>query len=102
MCAIGWHQRSPGSWIPLPGSVTSSPARPRLPTVRDSKAKCVPTDREPDLCLDVSDLAVVYLCGTAPSTLVQAGHVRAQRPDAESLADALYRAERSPHCLHWF
>ncbi|MFJ9648299.1 GNAT family N-acetyltransferase [Streptomyces sp. NPDC101206] len=73
-----------------------------LLTVRDGKADCVPTDREPDLSLDVSDLGSVYLGGTAPSTLVSAGHVRAHRPGAATLADALFRAERSPHCLHWF
>ncbi|WP_435876093.1 sterol carrier protein domain-containing protein [Saccharopolyspora shandongensis] len=73
-----------------------------LLTVRDGKADCVPTDREPDLSLDVSDLGSVYLGGTAPSTLVRAGHIRPHRPGAAILADALFRAERSPHCLHWF
>ena len=73
-----------------------------LLTVRDGKADCVPTDREPDLSLDVSDLGSVYLGGTAPSTLVRAGHVRAHRPGAAALADALFHAERPPHCLHWF
>ncbi|WP_261958103.1 GNAT family N-acetyltransferase [Streptomyces nigrescens] len=73
-----------------------------LLTVRDSKADCGPTDREPDLSLDVSDLGSIYLGGTAPSTLVRAGHIRAHRPGAATLADALFRAERSPHCLHWF
>ncbi|MEU6825626.1 GNAT family N-acetyltransferase [Streptomyces atriruber] len=71
-------------------------------TVRDGKADCVPTDREPDLSLDVRDLGSVYLGGTAPSTLVRAGHIRAHHPGAAPLADALFRAERSPHCLHWF
>ncbi len=73
-----------------------------LLTVRDGKADCVPADREPDLSLDVSDLGSVYLGGTAPSTLVRAGHIRAHRPGAAALADALFRAERAPHCLHWF
>ncbi|MER7582185.1 GNAT family N-acetyltransferase [Kitasatospora sp. NPDC097691] len=73
-----------------------------LLTVRDGKADCVPTDREPDLSLDVRDLGAVYLGGTAPSTLVRAGHIRAHRPDAAARADALFRAERPPHCLHWF
>ncbi|MCA6091937.1 GNAT family N-acetyltransferase [Streptomyces sp. SCA3-4] len=73
-----------------------------LLTVRDGKADCVPTDREPDLSLDVSDLGSVYLGGTAPSTLVRAGHIRAHRPGAATLADALFRADRPPHCLHWF
>ncbi|MET7689074.1 GNAT family N-acetyltransferase [Streptomyces sp. NPDC005483] len=73
-----------------------------LLTVQDGKADCVPTDREPDLSLDVSDLGSVYLGGTAPSTLVRAGHIRAHHPDAAALADALFRADRPPHCLHWF
>ncbi|MEU3626894.1 GNAT family N-acetyltransferase [Amycolatopsis coloradensis] len=73
-----------------------------LLTVRDGAAECVPTDREPDLSLDVSDLGSIYLGGTAPSLLVRAGNIRAHRPDAPALADALFRAERSPHCLHWF
>jgi predicted acetyltransferase len=73
-----------------------------LLTVRDGKARCVPTDREPDLSLDVSDLGSVYLGGTAPSTLVRAGHIRAHRPGVATLADSLFRAERPPHCLHWF
>ncbi|MET8630118.1 GNAT family N-acetyltransferase [Kitasatospora sp. NPDC004669] len=73
-----------------------------LLAVRDGKAECVPTDREPDLSLDVRDLGAVYLGGTTPSTLVRAGHIRAHRPDAAALADALFRAERPPHCLHWF
>jgi predicted acetyltransferase len=73
-----------------------------LLTVRDGKAECVPTDREPDLSLDVSDLGSVYLGGTSPSTLVRAGHIRARHPDAAARADALFRGERPPHCLHWF
>ncbi|MER5477401.1 GNAT family N-acetyltransferase [Streptomyces sp. NPDC002734] len=71
-------------------------------TVQDGKADCAPTDQEPDLSLDVSDLGSVYLGGTLPSTLVRAGHIRAHRPGAPELADALFRAERTPHCLHWF
>jgi predicted acetyltransferase len=73
-----------------------------LMTVRDGNASCVPTDREPDLSLDVRDLASVYLGGTTPSTLVRAGHIQAHHPDAAALADALFRTERRPHCLHWF
>ncbi|MEA5366719.1 GNAT family N-acetyltransferase [Amycolatopsis sp., V23-08] len=73
-----------------------------LLTVRDGQADCVLTDREPDLSLDVSDLGSVYLGGTTPSVLVRAGHVRAHRPGAAALADALFRGERTPHCLHWF
>ncbi|UJW31136.1 GNAT family N-acetyltransferase [Saccharothrix sp. AJ9571] len=73
-----------------------------LLTVRDGKAECVPTDQEPDLSLDVSDLGSIYLGGTTPSTLVRAGHIRAHHAGAATLADTLFRAERPPHCLHWF
>ncbi|MBN6038312.1 GNAT family N-acetyltransferase [Amycolatopsis sp. 195334CR] len=73
-----------------------------LLTVRDGKAACAPADRAPDLTLDVRDLGSVYLGGTAPSTLVRAGHIRAHHPDAATLADALFRGERPPHCVHWF
>ncbi|MGW6054218.1 GNAT family N-acetyltransferase [Streptomyces sp. NPDC055189] len=73
-----------------------------LLTIRDGKADCVRTDREPDLSLDVRDLGSLYLGGTAPSTLMRAGHIHAHHPHAAALADNLFRAERSPHCLHWF
>ncbi|MFI6279882.1 GNAT family N-acetyltransferase [Streptomyces sp. NPDC050988] len=73
-----------------------------LLTVRDGKADCVPTDRKPDLSMDVRDLGSVYLGGTAPSTLVRAGHIQAHRQGAATLADSLFRADRPPHCLHWF
>ncbi|SEP39579.1 GNAT family N-acetyltransferase [Amycolatopsis saalfeldensis] len=73
-----------------------------LLTVRDGRGECVPTDREPDLSLDVRDLGSIYLGGTTPGTLVRAGHIRAHHPDAAALADALFLTGRSPHCLHWF
>ncbi|KQX59460.1 MULTISPECIES: GNAT family N-acetyltransferase [unclassified Streptomyces] len=73
-----------------------------LLTVRDGKADCAPTDREPDLSLDVRDLGSIYLGGTTPTTLVRAGHIRAHHPAAPALADTLFRSDRTPHCLHWF
>jgi predicted acetyltransferase len=73
-----------------------------LLTVQEGKADCIPTDRAPDLSLDIRDLGSIYLGGTVPSTLVRAGHIRAHHPSAATLADALFRADRPPHCLHWF
>ncbi|MGW1183242.1 GNAT family N-acetyltransferase [Streptomyces drozdowiczii] len=73
-----------------------------LLTVRDGRAECVPTDRRPDLSLDVRDLGSVYLGGTRPSTLVRAGHIRAHDPAAAARADALFGSDVAPHCLHWF
>ncbi|MFG2694597.1 GNAT family N-acetyltransferase [Kitasatospora sp. NPDC048407] len=73
-----------------------------LLTVRDGRAECTPTDREPDLSMDISDLGSIYLGGTTPTTLARAGHIRAHHPTAATRADAMFRAEREPHCLHWF
>lgn len=72
----------------------------RLLTVAGGKAECVETTRDPDLSLDVRDLGSLYLGGSGPSTLVGAGHVEAHGSTAG--ADALFRTERPPHCLHWF
>ncbi len=49
-----------------------------LLTIRDGKADCVPTDRQPVLSLDIRH--------AGPATR----------------ADTLFRTERSPHCLNWF
>ncbi|MER8046692.1 GNAT family N-acetyltransferase [Streptomyces sp. NPDC094032] len=73
-----------------------------LLTVRDGRADCVPTDREPDLSLDVDDLGAIYLGGTTPSTLVRAGRIRSHHADAPARADTLFHSDRAPHCLHWF
>lgn len=71
-------------------------------TVRDGSAVCERSDDAPDLALDVSDLGSLYLGGTAASALAEAGRVRALSPHALPLADALFRAERTPHTVHWF
>ncbi|MFJ9825882.1 GNAT family N-acetyltransferase [Streptomyces sp. NPDC101160] len=73
-----------------------------LLTVRDGKPDCTPTDRAPDLSLDVRDLASIYLGGTTPSTLARAGHLHAHHPAAIPLTDTLFRTDHRPHCLHWF
>ncbi|SCD63440.1 hypothetical protein GA0115251_116236 [Streptomyces sp. TverLS-915] len=57
----------------------------RLPP---GEADRVPTEREPDLSRDLRDLSALSLGGTAPGTLVRAGHVRAHHPEAAALADA--------------
>ncbi|GAB3908183.1 GNAT family N-acetyltransferase [Kibdelosporangium lantanae] len=71
-----------------------------LLTVRDGEAECAPTDREPDLSMDIRDLGSIYLGGTAPSKLVRAGHIRAR--GSAAFADRLFAAERAPLCMHWF
>ncbi|WP_280691664.1 GNAT family N-acetyltransferase [Kitasatospora sp. GAS204B] len=71
-------------------------------TVTPDGARCEPTEREPDLTLDISDLASLYLGGVAAGALVRAGRIRAHHPRAAARADALFRTERPPHCLHAF
>ncbi|WP_330276623.1 GNAT family N-acetyltransferase [Lentzea sp. NBC_00516] len=71
-----------------------------LLTVENGMAECVETTRDPDLELDIRDLGSLCLGGTTPSTLIRAGHVKAHESAAK--ADALFRSERPPHCLHWF
>lgn len=70
--------------------------------IADGRASCTRTDRDPDLSLDVRDLGSIYLGGTAASTMIRAGYIRAHSAKAAEKADALFRAERPPHCLHWF
>ncbi len=70
-------------------------------TVRDGKAECVPTDAGPDLSLDVSNLA--RSTSAAPGEHAGAGRARPGPPPAGSCTRGrLFRADRSPHCLHWF
>ncbi|GAB6897139.1 GNAT family N-acetyltransferase [Kineosporia succinea] len=65
-------------------------------------ATCEPTDRDPDLTLDIRDLGSLYLSGTTPSTLIHAGHIHPHHPEAAALADAVFDTGQPPHCLHWF
>ncbi|GAB3252080.1 GNAT family N-acetyltransferase [Kineosporia babensis] len=73
-----------------------------LLSVQDGKAQCRPTDREPDLSLDIRDLGSLYLGGTSPTTLIRAGHIHTHNADGAGRAEALFRTDRLPHCLHWF
>jgi predicted acetyltransferase len=61
-----------------------------------------PTQAEPDLVLDASDLASAYL-GTVPfSTLGRAGRVTEATTDALRRADTMFASERAPWCPHVF
>lgn len=48
----------------------------------------------------VPDVRDPLLGGTAPSTLIRAGHVRAHHAQAAATADLLFRAAPPQHCLH--
>jgi len=54
------------------------------------------TDDQPDLALDVQELASLYLGGFGASELLRAGLVRELREDAAARADALFATPRKP------
>ncbi len=65
-------------------------------------ARCTATTAAPDLRLDIADLGAVYLGGTRPSLLAEAGRVAEERPGALRLADRLFAAEMAPFCTVQF
>jgi predicted acetyltransferase len=60
------------------------------------------TNADPDLRLDVSDLASVYLGGFTFAQLVRAGRVEELTPGAVPRADATFRTDRAPWCPEIF
>ena len=60
------------------------------------------TDDPADLVLGAEELGAVALGGVAPSVLARAGRIVEARPGALGVADALFRAERAPHCATMF
>ena len=60
--------------------------------------ECAPSGRTPDVNLNASDLAAVYLGGVSFSTLAGAGRIEATDDRILSLANRLFRIGRAP----WF
>jgi predicted acetyltransferase len=60
------------------------------------------TDDEPDIALDVADLASAYLGGFSFRALHRAGRVQERRDGAIDRADALFRSEVAPWCPEIF
>ena len=60
-----------------------------------------PTDA-PDLVLDTTDLAAIYLGGVRPVDLAQAGRIEERTPGALRRATAMFAAERTPWCVSMF
>ncbi|MDQ6883206.1 MAG: GNAT family N-acetyltransferase [Candidatus Dormibacteraeota bacterium] len=65
-------------------------------------AECRPTRADPDLALDVADLAAAYLGGTRFRLLHQAGRVRELSAGAVAQADAMFMTDRAPWCPSHF
>lgn len=60
------------------------------------------TGERPDLVLDTTDLAAVYLGGVRPSELAAAGRIVERTSGALRRADALFSADPAPWCLTMF
>ena len=60
------------------------------------------TAETPDLKLDTADLAAIYLGGTRPVELGQAGRIEEFTSGALRRATAMFSAERSPWCVSMF
>jgi predicted acetyltransferase len=69
---------------------------------RVGDGRCERTDDEPELALDVRELASTYLGGVTFAELVRAGLVRELREGAAFRADGVFRAERKPWCPEIF
>jgi predicted acetyltransferase len=60
------------------------------------------TDTQPDLSMDVADLASIYLGAVCPVTLKAAGRILEHTPGAAFQAQLMFAVERAPHCLTHF
>ena len=65
-------------------------------------AECRRHDGNPDLAIDVADLAAVYLGGNRFRTLMEAGRVEELQPGAVARADAMFATDRAPWCPSHF
>ncbi|MEV6924183.1 GNAT family N-acetyltransferase [Dactylosporangium sp. NPDC051485] len=63
---------------------------------------CTPADGEPDLSLDIADVAAVYLGGTSLGALHLAGRVREHRPSAVAAASAAFGWPTKPNSIEIF
>ncbi|MEV5154707.1 GNAT family N-acetyltransferase [Streptomyces werraensis] len=72
--------------------------RYRLEASADGAGTCAPTTDNPDLSLDVADLATLWLGDESAVRLAALGRVREERAGAARQADALLRTSRRPWC----
>jgi predicted acetyltransferase len=66
------------------------------------RAACSRTDASPDLVLDTADLAAIYLGDQTFAGLRGSGLVEQRVDGAIARADALFRTDVLPFCLHGF
>ncbi len=65
-------------------------------------AEVARVDHDPDLMVDVADLAAIYLGGVRPSDLAAAGRIVESTPGSLVRADAMFTAARMPWCNTMF
>jgi predicted acetyltransferase len=65
-------------------------------------AEVARTDAAPDLALDTTDLAAIYLGGQRPTDLALAGRIEERTPGALRRATAMFAADRTPWCVSMF
>lgn len=65
-------------------------------------AQCRRSEREPDLSLDVADLAAAYLGGNRFAALAAAGRVEARDPNTVQRAERLFASSPAPWCTTHF
>ena len=65
-------------------------------------ARCAPTDRPPQLRLDVAALSAAFLGGVSFATLAAATRVHPVDPEAVEHADSLFATPRAPYCTTMF
>jgi predicted acetyltransferase len=67
-------------------------------TYEVSPSGVVRTDKTPDMALDVSVLAMIYLGSAKPSALAAAGRIKVASPEALARADKLFASETIAWC----
>jgi predicted acetyltransferase len=65
-------------------------------------ADCRPTDRQPDISLDVATLGAAYLGGVSFTSLSAAGRLEYADRGALAVADAMFSTSIAPHCSTQF
>lgn len=71
-------------------------------TCDGSRGSAVATPDDPELALDTTDLAAVYLGAFTFGQLLAAGRIEERVPGAAESADAMFRTSRRPWCPGYF
>lgn len=68
----------------------------------EASVSAAPAGAQPDLSMDVADLASIYIGAVCPVTLKAAGRIQEHTPGAALRARLMFAVERAPHCLTHF